>query len=119
MRAGEPDRALPRVTREWGRNHERSRTFHEATRKTIRELSCSFVVFVPISRGPDLERARVEGIALADIPRLEPLPEPAGALRRRAMRERVRHDVALSLALQLVVSHRGRRVERFLDVDRK
>src|SRR5690606_42035230 len=42
--------------------------------------------------------------------------EPAHPLRRRAVREGVRHHVALALLLQRVVADGGGRVQAFLDV---
>src|SRR5262249_26692710 len=52
----------------------------------------------------------------SDLSRLQPGHEPARALLRRAMGERVRDDVALGTALQTIVADGGCRLHRRLDV---
>src|SRR6185295_8785820 len=59
---------------------------------------------------------RGEGVAGGDLAALEARREPADALLRRAVGERVRNDGPLRLALQPVVADGGRGAERFLDV---
>src|SRR5690606_18625570 len=57
-----------------------------------------------------------EGVAGAQFPALQPLAEPAHALRRAAMGETVRYREAASLLLHAVVTHRARRRQPFLHV---
>ena len=57
-----------------------------------------------------------EGIPPGESPGLEPLDEPAAALLRRPVGERIRHNIAARRFLQTVVAHRFRRVDRLLDV---
>src|SRR5262245_43513721 len=65
---------------------------------------------------PDSEVSRAERVAVADVAAFEAGAEPAHALLGRAVRERVRHDAALRLALQRIVADRGRRADRALHV---
>ena len=62
------------------------------------------------------QRLRCERVAALDVARGEAGLEPALALRRRAVRERVGHGVAARLLLQRVVADRRRGVQRRIDV---
>src|SRR6476659_208055 len=55
---------------------------------------------------PVLQRRSAESIAAVDVARSEAGLEPARALRRRAVRKRVRYGVAARLFLQRVVADR-------------
>src|SRR5215831_17132285 len=65
---------------------------------------------------PGSAARRSEGVALPDVARAEPDLEPLGALRRRAVGELLRDDVAARLLLQAVVTHRHRGRDSLLDV---
>src|SRR5262245_66337190 len=75
---------------------------------------------VSVTRGrrirPALQLAHLKRVARADLARVEALPEPADALSRAAVGERVGHDVAARLALQPVVANRRGRIQHRLDV---
>src|SRR6478672_1802792 len=64
----------------------------------------------------ELEIGGVESVALAEIAGLISLAEPAGALLGSAVRECIRHDVSLRVALQGVVADGGRGPNSFIDV---
>src|SRR5437868_6978149 len=63
-----------------------------------------------------LKVSRSERVAGVDRALLEPDVEPATALRRRAVREAVGHDLSSSAALQRVVADRRRGLQRGFDV---
>src|SRR5262245_20029751 len=67
---------------------------------------------------PVLEVFGVERVALAQVAGLVTALEPAHALRRRTVREGIRHDVTLRLLLDAIVADGACRVERALDVAR-
>src|ERR1700752_3234324 len=59
---------------------------------------------------------RRERVALAQIPGIEPGPEPLHPLRGRAVRKRFRDDVTSRLLLQAIVAHRARRRDARIDI---
>ena len=59
---------------------------------------------------------RPERVTAAEIASLDTFPEPLHALLRGAVRERLRHHVALALFLQTVVANGRRRIQCLLDV---
>src|SRR5579863_1284826 len=63
-----------------------------------------------------LQRTRRERITGRNVAALEPVHEPALALFGCAVRERVRHRVALGLFLQAVVADGRSGLQRFVDV---
>src|SRR6185437_5402376 len=65
-----------------------------------------------------LQLCRTERIARRHLSLLQPGLEPPLPLRGRAVRERIRHDIALRLLLQTVIADRGRRLQRRLHVAR-
>src|SRR3954466_5255812 len=68
------------------------------------------------SSSRDLEIARVEGVALAEIAGLVSFSKPAGALLGSAVGEGIGHDIALGVALQRVVANSSRGPDRFIEV---
>src|SRR2546423_11204704 len=61
-------------------------------------------------------QSRLERVAVGDAAAFESALEPLHALRARAVRERLRNDVAARLALQAVVADCARGVQSFGDV---
>src|SRR5215469_3579855 len=62
------------------------------------------------------KRRGVERVAAIDVARLESRLEPARALRRRAVRERIRHCIAARFLLQGVVADLRGGIQRGIDV---
>src|ERR1700741_2157768 len=65
-----------------------------------------------------LPRCRAERVAGARVAAFHPALEPLDALRRRSMREAVRHHAAGGHPLQTIVADRGGRAERCLRLAR-
>src|SRR5580700_12053641 len=70
------------------------------------------------ARRSALQRTRRQRIATRNLAAIEAVLEPALALFRRAVGERVGHDIALHLFLQPVVADRGCGLQRLVDVAR-
>src|SRR5262245_25084729 len=63
-----------------------------------------------------LQITRLKRVALAEIASLVTTAEPADALFGTAVGKRIGHDVTARAALESVVTNRGSRAHRFLDI---
>src|SRR5690349_8170170 len=71
---------------------------------------------LPTRRRTQLQGVGVESVAGGNLPALQPIREPARALRRGAVRKAVGNDIALRLLLQGIVADRGGGPERILHI---
>src|SRR5689334_2498077 len=70
------------------------------------------------ARSRALQLRCAEGVALLELAAFEAALEPAHALRRAAMGEALRHDIAAGAPLQPVVADRAGSIQSLLDIAR-
>src|SRR5215471_8505343 len=70
----------------------------------------------PAERTAQSQSVGLERVATSKLSRIEPIEEPAFALRRSTMGKRVGNDVALHLFLQAVVADRGRGLQSLIEI---